>query len=91
MIADTRFAPEGQSVLPLEEASQAIPFLGFLIGFAVAGHKVWIFEGDASSLEAGLAESDALLVDSAMLPSLPQDWMLVARKAMRPGRACLPA
>jgi hypothetical protein len=83
VIADTGFA-EGRNILPIEEAARAIPFLGFLVGFTLAGHKVWIFDGAASSLEAGLAESDALLVDSVMLPSLRPDWMQIARKAMRP-------
>ena len=84
VIANTGFVPEGSNPVPIEEASREIPFLGFLAGFAFAGHKVWIFEGHASSLEAGLAESDALLVDSAMLPSLRSDWIEVAQKAMRP-------
>lgn len=83
-IVDTGFVPEGGTGFSIEEASRAIPFLGFLIGFAYAGHKVWVFDGNASSLEAGLAEADALLVDSAMLPSLRADWPQVARNAMRP-------
>jgi hypothetical protein len=84
VIANTGFVPEGSRTIPIEDVSRVIPFVGFLAGFASAGHKVSIFAGDASSLGADLAESDALLVDSAAIPSLQPDWMQVARKAMRP-------
>src|SRR5438309_4658167 len=30
--------------------SKAVPFFGFLLGFAYIGHAVWVFEGHASAL-----------------------------------------
>lgn len=69
----------------LEDKSRAIPFLGFLLGFAAIGHTVVVFEGHPSAFESGVRGSDVLLVDSAMLPFLQDDWVDVAFKAMRPG------
>src|SRR5438094_9147088 len=66
-----------------KDAGRAIPFLGFLLGFAYIGHTVWVFEGHPSALAAGCREADVLLVDSAMLPHLQTDWAAVAVKAMR--------
>lgn len=63
--------------------SQAIPFLGFLVGFADAGHTVWIFEGHDSALAAGCRDADALFVDSGMLPFLRTDWAEIVRGVMR--------
>jgi len=66
-----------------KDAGRAIPFHGFLLGFAYIGHTVWVFEGHPSALAAGCREADVLLVDSAMLPHLQTDWAAVAVKAMR--------
>jgi hypothetical protein len=66
-----------------KDAGRAIPFLGFLLGFAYIGHAVWVFEGHSSALAAGCRDADLLLVDSAMLPFLQPDWAAVASKAMR--------
>jgi hypothetical protein len=67
----------------MHDAGQAIPFLGFLLGFAYIGHAVWVFEGHPSALAAGCRDADVLLVDGAMVPHLQQDWAAVASKAMR--------
>src|SRR5882762_6898017 len=67
----------------MHDAAQAIPFLGFLLGFAYIGHTVWVFEGHPSALAAGCREADVLLVDGAMVPHLQSDWAAVAVKAMR--------
>jgi hypothetical protein len=75
----------GDAVPSLQDASRAIPFLGFLLGWSQAGHRVWVFEGHPTALAAGLAESDYLLLDSGMLPFLQPDWMAVAKSAMNSG------
>ena len=66
-----------------QDAARAIPFLGFLLGFAYIGHVVWVFEGHRSALAAGCRDADVLLVDRAMVPHLQSDWAAVAAKAMR--------
>ena len=65
------------------DAGRAIPFLGFLLGFAYIGHAVWVFEGHPSALAFGCRDADVLLVDSAMVPFLQQDWASVAAKTMK--------
>jgi len=67
----------------MKDPGRAIPFLGFLLGFAYIGHAVWVFEGHPSALAAGCADADVLLVDSAMVPCLQPDWAAVAVKSMR--------
>jgi hypothetical protein len=87
VIGNTGFTmSSGPGAPSVEEASRAIPFLGFLAGFCYAGHKIWIFEGHPSALAAGLAESEVLLLDSAMLPFLQSDWMQVAQRVMHTDR-----
>jgi hypothetical protein len=68
----------------LEAAGKAIPFMGFLIAFGYAGHKLWIFEGHPAALAEGLEGADILLIDSAMLPLLQPDWMAVGQRALNP-------
>jgi hypothetical protein len=63
---------------------RSIPFLGQLAVFAAAGHSVTVFEGHPSALQMGLHDCDALLVDSGMLPFLQEDWLKVAKLAMKP-------
>jgi hypothetical protein len=63
--------------------NRAIPFLGMLLGLSYCGHAVWIFEGHASSLEAGCREADVLIADSGLVPFLPADWAARARRTMR--------
>jgi hypothetical protein len=69
----------------LEDKSRAIPFLGFLVGFASIGHTVVVFEGHPSAFESGIRGSDVLMVDSGMQPFMQEDWMEVAFRVMRPG------
>ena len=64
---------------------QAIPFFGYLLGFAALGHKVWVFEGHPSALSAGCRDADILLVDGGMLPYLEEnsEWRAAALNVMR--------
>jgi hypothetical protein len=90
VIANTGFVTTVQGVpLEVEAVAKAIPFLGTLISFCYASHRVWIFEGHSSTLAAGLQNAEILLVDSAMLPMLPSDWMSVAQSRMDPPRRVL--
>jgi hypothetical protein len=69
-----------------ENILTAIPFFGFLLGFAALGHTVWVFEGHPSALSAGCHDADLLLVDSGMLlalETLNPDWRSQALEAMR--------
>jgi hypothetical protein len=85
-IGDTGFTMFRPAQAPsVQEASGAIPFLGFLIGWRQAGHRVWVFEGHPSALAAGVTDSEFLLLDSGMLPHLQPDWMAVVQHAMKPG------
>jgi hypothetical protein len=63
---------------------EAIPFAGFLFGFATAGHNVLIFEGHPDVFKQGVRWSDVLLIDSGMLPFLQSDWFEVATQVMAP-------
>jgi hypothetical protein len=67
----------------MKEISRAIPFVGMLMGFAYIGHAVWIFEGQATALQAGCREADLLIVDGGMVPFLSKDWIHVAQGVMR--------
>ena len=67
----------------LQAASRAIPFWGMLMGFASIGHAVWIFYGSADLLCAGCCDADVLIVDSASLVTLPNDWQAEAARVMR--------
>ena len=64
---------------------QAIPFFGFLLGFAAIGHRVWIFEGHSSALQAGCRDADLLIVDGGILPFLGDEiwWRTLASSVMR--------
>jgi hypothetical protein len=64
---------------------QAIPFFGFLLGFAAIGHRVWVFEGHSSALQAGCREADLLIIDGEMLPFLgdEMEWRTLATGSMR--------
>ena len=68
-----------------EDPSRCIPFLGFLLAWSYIGHSVVVFEGHPSAFEAGVRDSDVLLIDSGMMPFMQDDWFRVAQKAMRPG------
>jgi hypothetical protein len=75
--------------ISLKELSDAIPFLGYLFGFATAGHNVIVFEGHPDIFEPGVRWSDVLLIDSGMLPFLQRDWFEVATRVMTPGARIL--
>ena len=83
VIAYTLFEPQSGAMPGLAEVSQAIPFLGILVGLSYIGHAVWVFEGHASALSAGCRQADVLIVDSAMRPLLPPSWDADAAAAMR--------
>src|SRR5262249_14392979 len=69
VVAYTRLEALMQDRLnPIRSMSNCIPFLGYLISFAYAGHTVVVFEGHRSAFEAGVRNSDVLIIDSAMLP-----------------------
>jgi hypothetical protein len=85
VIANTGILATVQGIPPkVEEVAKVIPFLGALIAFGYAGHRVWIFEGHPSTLAAGLQNAEILLLDSGMLPMLQSDWMSVAQNRMDP-------
>lgn len=65
------------------EVNRSIPFAGMLMGLTYIGHAVWVFEGHASAMKAGCRDADVLIVDSAMLPLLPEGWMETASAVMR--------
>src|SRR5260370_17950032 len=84
VIGNTAFTmSSGLDAPSVQEASRAIPFLGFLIGFCYAGHRIWIFAGHPSALAAGLAEREVLLLDSAMLSFLQSHLWQVAQPPLR--------
>lgn len=63
--------------------TRCIPFLGYLVAFAYIGHRVIVFEGHPSALEAGVRGCDVLVIDSGMLPFLQEDWSAVVFRNMR--------
>jgi hypothetical protein len=67
--------------------AKAIPFVGYLLGLAYVGHTVVVFEGHASALRPGCRDADLLIVDEAMMPALPRDWLSVAWSVMRAPQA----
>lgn len=73
----------------MKDQAKAIPFFGFLGGFAMIGHTVVVFEGHPSAFESGVRGSDVLLVDSGMVPFIQKDWKEVAFRLMRPGARVL--
>jgi hypothetical protein len=90
VIANTGILAAAQGKPPdLQEVAKVIPFLGSLIAFGYAGHRVWIFEGHPSALTAGLEHAEILLLDSGMLPLLQHDWMSIAQRMMDPPRRVL--
>jgi len=66
-----------------EDVAKAIPFIGFLMGFAYIGHSVVVFEGHPSAFTKAMSETDLLLADAQMIPFLQEDWLDVAFKVMR--------
>jgi hypothetical protein len=78
-----------QGALTPRQMTSLIPFLGHLMGMAFDGHTVVVFEGHPSAFEAGVRNSDVLIIDSAMLPFLQKNWGTVAFGAMREGARIL--
>ena len=81
VIGDTSWATSRDP--SLQVASRAIPFWGLLMGIASIGHAVWFFDGSPGLLCAGCCNADVLIVDSASLVSLPNDWQAEAARVMR--------
>lgn len=63
--------------------STTIPFIDMLLGLTYIGHTVWVFEGHPSALAVGCKHADVALVDDAMIPHLPADWLTTVRRVMR--------
>ncbi len=68
-----------------ETMTKCVPFLGVLMGLAFVGHRVVVFEGHPAALEAGVAGTEVLIVDSGMEPFLQSDWHAVATSVVAPG------
>ncbi len=66
--------------------ARCIPMLGTLAGLAYVGHSVLVFEGHAAAFETVVAGSDALVIDSGMLPFLQSDWFDAAKRNMPQGK-----
>jgi hypothetical protein len=75
-----------QRALTPQQANALIPFLGYLIGMAYAGHSVVVFEGHPTALSIACRDVDLLLVDDAMRAHLQSDWASVAAGVMRKPR-----
>jgi hypothetical protein len=81
VIGDTSWAT---STSPsLQVANQAIPFFGLLMGLASIGHAVWVFSGALNLISAGCRDADVLVVDSASIATLPNNWQGEAATVMR--------
>jgi hypothetical protein len=63
--------------------STTIPFVDMLLSLAYLGHTVWVFEGHASALAVGCKHADVVLIDDAMVPHLPPNWLTTVRRAMK--------
>ena len=83
VIAATMFAAAPGAMPGLEEVSQAIPFLGMLVGLSYIGHSVWVFEGHSSALAVGCREADVLIVDSVLRGKLCAGWEEMCAATMR--------
>jgi hypothetical protein len=73
-----------EALMQDRDKTKCIPFLGFLISFAYLGHNVIVFEGHPSALEAGVRNSDVLLIDSGIMPFLQDDWADVVFRVIKP-------
>lgn len=66
------------------DMTKAIPFRGYLIAWATAGHNVIIFEGHPSAFDSGIRDADVLVMDSGMLPFVQFNWVEAAFRVMQP-------
>jgi hypothetical protein len=84
----------GNTTLPanvppsIQALNQVIPFFGMLMGFTYIGHSVWVFDGALNQFGPGCRDADVLMVDSALVPILSDNWVAEARNVMR-GRQIL--
>jgi len=76
-------APDLSSTPTVTDINSTIPFFGMLMAFSYLGHAVWIFDGNPDTLTGGCRDADVLIVDSALLPSLPSGWQLTVPAVMR--------
>lgn len=67
-----------------EDMTKAIPFRGYLLAWATAGHNVIVFEGHPSAFDSGIRDADVLLMDSGMLPFVQFNWVEAAERVMQP-------
>ncbi|HET6973367.1 MAG TPA: hypothetical protein VFH96_05045 [Pyrinomonadaceae bacterium] len=67
-----------------QDMTKAIPFRGYLLAWATAGHNVIVFEGHPSAFESGVRDADVLLMDSGMLPFVQFNWVEAAFRVMQP-------
>lgn len=67
-----------------EDINKAIPFRGYLLAWATAGHNVIVFEGHPSAFDSAVRDADVLLMDSGMLPFVQFNWVEAALRVMRP-------
>ena len=68
----------------LQDAGNAIPFFGMLMGFAAIGHAVWIFDGRMPPvLAAGCRNADLVIVDSGKVTALPPNWQALTASSER--------
>jgi hypothetical protein len=81
VIGDTSWAIDRHR--SVQTANMAIPFFGLLMGLSCIGHSVWVFHGTANMLSAGCRGADVLIVDSALVVELPDNWQVEAKKTMR--------
>ena len=62
--------------------NEAVPFFGYVLGFGYLGHSVILFEGHPQAYADGIRGAEMLMVDSAMIEALPEDWIEIARREM---------
>src|SRR5688500_20240615 len=67
----------------MREFGAAVPFAGYLLGFAYVGHRVVVFDGHPVAFEPACRGADMLLVDATLVPQLRADWVDVAYGEMR--------
>ena len=62
--------------------AKAVPFGGFLLGFAFIGHRVCVIDGRPPSFEVACRGANMLVIDSTLIPRLPQNWVRIATESM---------
>lgn len=72
-----------QKVNPIMALNNMIPFFGYVMAWHSIGNNVIVFEGHDDALEFACKDADALVVDKAMMPFLPDNWLVRAKQVMR--------